>query len=137
MRTVPTLSSSRRPLATVLLAVLAAGAALSFAFAAALVTSVISAAPASAHAVLVKITPTANAQLTTAPTQVVVEFNQPVSTNFARVVVTTAAGVDVAQGKATVLGAKVTQALIPDLTSGHYRVAFGVTSNDGHPVTGE
>ena len=135
MRTLPILS--RRSLPTVLPTVLAAGAALSFAFGAALVTSVISAAPASAHAALVKITPTANAQLTTAPMQVVVEFNEPVSTNFATVAVTTAAGVTVSSGKPTVLGGKVTQALSPDLASGEYRVAYQVTSDDSHPVTGE
>ena len=129
--------SSRRPLASVWPTVLAVGVLLSFALGAALVTSVISAAPASAHAVLVKVTPAANARLTTAPTQVVVEFNQPVSMSFARVVVTTAAGVSVTQGTATVLGAEVTQALSPGLTPGEYRVAFGVTSSDGHPVTGE
>jgi methionine-rich copper-binding protein CopC len=126
-------SSSRRPLATVV----AAGLALSFAFGTALVTSVISAAPASAHAALVKITPAAGAQLTAAPTQVVLEFDEPVSTAFATVVVTNATGVSVAQGKATVLGAKVTQALGPNMASGAYRVAFQVTSDDGHPVTGE
>ena len=118
-------------------ALLVAGVALSFALGAALVTSVVSAAPASAHAVLVKITPAAGARLTTAPTQVVVELNEPVNTRFARVVVTTAAGISVSQGTATVLGAEVTQALSPGLASGEYRIAFGVTSSDGHPVTGE
>lgn len=126
-------STSRRPLA----AVVAAGLALSFAFGAALVTSVISAAPASAHAALIKITPDADAQLTTAPTQVVLEFDEPISTTFATVVVTTAAGVNVARGRPTVLGAKVTQALIPDMASGDYRVAYRMVSDDGHPVSGE
>jgi methionine-rich copper-binding protein CopC len=130
-------SSSHRPVPSVLQAVLAAGCALSFVFGAALVTSVITAAPASAHAALVKITPAAGARLTKAPAQVVAEFNEPVSSNFATVVVTTAAGAGVARGKATVLGGKVTQALSPDLASGDYAVAFRVTSDDGHPVTGE
>jgi methionine-rich copper-binding protein CopC len=133
MKLVSVHPSSRRPLATVV----AAGVALAFAFGAALVTSVISAAPASAHAVLVGITPAANAQLTTAPTKVVVEFDEPVSTNFATVVVTNAAGASVATGKAAVLGAKVTQALSPALSSGAYRIAYQVTSDDGHPVSGE
>src|SRR5665647_3912023 len=99
--------SSRRSLATVL----ATGMAVSFALGASLVTSVISAAPASAHAALVKITPDADARLTNAPTQVVLEFDEPVSATFATIVVTTAAGLSVARGKPTVLGAKVTQAL--------------------------
>jgi len=118
-------------------AVLAAGIALSFALGAALVTSVISAAPASAHAVLVRITPAARAQLTTAPTQVVVGFNEPVSSTFVTVAVTSAAGTNVAQGEATVEGATVTQLLSPGLASGDYRIAFRVTSNDGHPISGE
>jgi copper resistance protein C len=125
--------SPRRPLA----AVLAAGAALSFAFGAALVTLVIGAAPASAHAGLLKITPAANAQLTTAPAQVVVEFNEPVSNKFVTVVVTTDAGVSVARGKPTVLGGKVTQELSPNMASGGYRITYRVVSEDGHPVTGE
>jgi methionine-rich copper-binding protein CopC len=126
-------ASARRPLATLL----GAGVALSFAFGAALVTSVISAAPASAHAVLIKVTPGDGAQLTTAPTQVVVEFNEPLSATFVTVVVTNDAGRGVAKGKASVQGATVTQALSPNLGSGGYRIAFRVTSDDGHPVTGE
>lgn len=125
--------SSRRSLATVL----ATGMAVSFALGASLVTSVISAAPASAHAALVKITPDADARLTNAPTQVVLEFDEPVSATFATIVVTTAAGLSVARGKPTVLGAKVTQALSPTMASGGYRVAFRVVSNDGHPVSGQ
>jgi copper resistance protein C len=137
MMTMFSRSAARRPLAAVLQAVLAAGVALSFAFGAALVTSVISAAPASAHAVLVKITPAASAKLTTAPSQVVVEFNETVGSTFTTVVVTNATGLNVARGKPTVLGATVTQALSPDLTSGEYRVVYRVSSDDGHPVTGD
>lgn len=125
--------SPRTPLATAL----AAGVAMSFALGAALVTSVITAAPASAHAVPVKITPAADAQLTTAPTEVVLEFDEPVGATFATVVVTAAAGITVARGKPTVLGTKVTQQLSPGLASGGYRVAFRVVSDDGHPVSGE
>jgi methionine-rich copper-binding protein CopC len=126
-------SSTRRPLSTLL----GAGVALSFAFGAALLTSVIGAAPASAHSVLVSITPQEGAELTTAPTKVVLVFNEPVSTTFVTVVVTNTAGVSVAKGKARVLGGTVTQALSPDMASGGYRVAYRVTSDDGHPVTGE
>ncbi|HEY5182517.1 MAG TPA: copper resistance CopC family protein [Dermatophilaceae bacterium] len=106
-------------------------------FGLAAVTSVVSAAPASAHAELVRITPDVDAQLTTAPKDVVLEFNEPVSTSFATVVVTSAAGVSVTSGKPTVIGATVTQTLVPHLATGTYRVAYRVVSNDGHPVTGE
>ena len=130
-------SAARRHLAAVLPTVLAAGVALSFAFGAALVTSVISAAPAAAHAVLVKITPAADAKLTIAPSQVVMEFNEPVGSTFTTVVVTNAAGVNLSSGKPTVLGGKVTQTLSPEMASGDYRIAYQVSSGDGHPVTGE
>jgi len=111
--------------------------ALSSALGAGLVTSVVSAPPASAHAELVKISPSANAQLTTAPARVLGEFNEPVSTSFATVVVTSGGGVSVARGTPTVSGSTITQALKFDLPSGSYRIAYRVTSDDGHPVTGE
>jgi methionine-rich copper-binding protein CopC len=130
---VPSASAPPRRLATVL----AAGFALTFALCAALLTSVISAGPASAHAVLLTISPAANAKLTAAPAQVVLKFDDPVSSNFATVLVTDAAGRNVAKGKPTVLGAKVTQALSPDMASGAYRIAYQVTSDDGHPVSGQ
>jgi copper resistance protein C len=128
-----TLSWSRGHLARVL----TVGVALSFAWGAVVVTALVSAAPASAHAALVKITPNADATLTTAPTEVVLQFDEPVSPTFATVVVTTAAGVNVARGKPTVLGARVTQPLSPAIASGGYRIAYRVVSNDGHPVSGE
>ena len=59
------------------------------------------------------------------------------SASFATVVVTTSAGVSVTSGKPAVVGAKVSQALVPRMAAGVYRVAFGVVRNDGHPVAGE
>lgn len=109
----------------------------SSAFGLAMVTSVVTAASASAHAELVKITPDVDAQLTAAPKDVVLEFSEAVSASFATVVVTTSAGVSVTSGKPTVVGAKVTQALVPGMAAGAYRVAYRVVSNDGHPVAGE
>jgi len=117
--------------------VLVVSVMVSFAFGITVLTSVISAAPASAHAVLVKITPSPGAQLTTAPHTVVLEFDEPMSPTFATVVVTTAGGLPVTRGKPTVQGNTVTQPLILGMASGSYRVAFRVVSNDGHPVSGE
>lgn len=130
-------SRSRRTDASALARVLAVGATLSLALGVMVLTSVINAAPASAHAALVKITPNPGAQLATAPQAVVLEFNEPISPTFATVVVTTAGGLTVARGKPTVRGATVTQPLSPGMTSGGYRVAFRVVSVDGHPVSGE
>lgn len=126
------LSTPRHLLSTVMVAVVASSA-----FGFAMVTSVVTAASASAHAELVRITPDVDAQLTTAPKEVVMEFSEAVSASFATVVVTTSAGVSVTSGKPTVVGTKVTQALVPRMAAGAYRVAFRVVSNDGHPVAGE
>ena len=125
-------STSHRYLSAVTVAVVASSA-----FGFAMVTAVVTAASASAHAELVKITPNVDARLTTAPKDVVLEFSEPVNTSFATVVVTSAAGVSVTSGKPAVVGATVTQALVPRLAAGDYRVAFRVVSNDGHPVAGE
>jgi copper resistance protein C len=124
---------SRRSLAMML----TSGLMLSLALSAVMVLSVVGAAPASAHAVLVKITPLAGAELTTEPTEVVLEFDEPVNSTFATVVVSTARGVSVTRGKPAVLGGTVRQPLSPSMTSGVYRVAYRVVSNDGHPVSGE
>ncbi len=132
MRTMPSPSLSRP-----WLGVVAAGIAMSFALGATAVVSVVAAAPAAAHTALIKITPYAGAQLTAAPTKVVLEFNEPVSRTFATVVVSTTAGVAVTRGKPMVLGARVTQLLSTELASGHYRVAYRLVSADGHPVSGE
>jgi methionine-rich copper-binding protein CopC len=126
-------SPSRGRLTTVV----ALGIAIRFALGAALFTSVISAAPASAHAVLLQTMPAANAALTAPPTQVVLKFDEPVGTTFAKVLVTSAGGANAARGKPSVLGGTVTQALRPGLLAGSYRIVYQVTSDDGHPVSGE
>jgi len=118
-------------------ALLAAGIACSNALVAAAFILVISAAPASAHTALVRITPGADAQLTTAPTKVLLEFSEPVSETFATVVVRNPAGVSVTRGKPTVMGTSVTQPLSTDLASGGYLVAYRLVSGDGHAVSGE
>jgi copper resistance protein C len=92
---------------------------------------------AQAHAVLRSISPADGAQLTQAPTQVVLTFDEPVSTTFATVTVTDAAGDSVVSGRTKADGATVTQALKGDLPSGKYSVAYRVVSDDGHPVSGK
>ncbi len=122
----------RRQMSPVLAAALTASA-----LGVALFTAVFSATSAAAHAELVTITPEQNARLTMAPTEVVLEFSEPVSESFATVLVTTTGGADVTRGKPAVVGDRITQALNPSLGAGTYRVAFRVVSSDGHPVTGE
>lgn len=122
----------RRQMSLVLVAALTASA-----LGLAVFTTVISATSAAAHAELVKITPERNARLTVAPTEVVLEFSEPVSASFATVLVTTTGGAVVTRGTPAVVGARVTQALNPRLDAGTYRMAFRVVSADGHPLTGE
>ena len=97
-------------------------------------SSIIMATGADAHAALRSISPKDGSSLATAPTQVVLTFNEPISTSFATVSVTGADGA-VSAGKAAVDGVTVTQALAPDLANGSYTVAYRVVSEDGHPVS--
>ena len=117
------------------LAGLLAGCAL--AVTGALGSVVTSAAPASAHASLVRATPADGATLTSAPSQVVLQFDDPISTSFATLVVTGPDGHDVTAGKPSVSGSTLTGALEGGLPPGAYRTAFRVVSDDGHPVTGQ
>ena len=95
---------------------------------------VVFAVGADAHTALKTVSPKDGAQLTTAPTQVVLTFDDPISESFATVTVTGPGG-SVGSGRAVVDGAVVTQALRPGLADGRYTVAFRVVSADGHPVS--
>jgi len=96
-----------------------------------------SAAPASAHATLTRITPADGAVLTTAPTRVELTFDEAVNPSFATLVVTGPSGEDVTGGAAVVKGSHVSGPLSGGLGSGDYRVAWRVVSDDGHPVSGQ
>lgn len=97
-------------------------------------SSLIMATGADAHAALKSISPKDGASLAAAPTTVVLTFNEPISTSFATVTVTGSDGV-VSAGKTVVDGVTVTQALAPDLANGRYAVTYRVVSEDGHPVS--
>jgi copper resistance protein C len=114
--------------------VLVAGA---LALAGAFTSVVTGAAPASAHAVLVKATPADGAVLRAAPTSVVLQFDDPISTSFATLTVTGPDGSTVSPGKASVSGTTVSAALDDGLEPGRYRTVFRVVSEDGHPVNGQ
>ncbi|GHE83870.1 copper resistance protein [Amycolatopsis deserti] len=92
---------------------------------------------ADAHNVLVRSDPAANATLTTAPSAVTLEFNEPVDHGFNEITVTGPDGVSQwAAGPATVAGSRVTTALRPLGPAGAYTVSFRIVSQDGHPVSG-
>ena len=101
----------------------------------AVVSSLATALAASAHTSLKSMTPVSGSTATTAPTQVVLTFTEPVSKSFAAVTVTDNRGATVTAGRATVTGATVTQPLRP-LRDGSYAVVYRVVSADGHAVSG-
>lgn len=99
-------------------------------------SSLVAATGASAHAALKSSSPRDGASLSAAPTEVALTFSEEVSTSFATVSVTSAAGRSVGRDTPAVSGATVTQPLDVGLASGAYMVSFRVVSKDGHPVSG-
>jgi methionine-rich copper-binding protein CopC len=97
-------------------------------------SQVVFAVGADAHTALKSVSPKDGARLASAPTEVVLTFDDPISESFAAVTVTGPGG-SVGSGRATVQGAVVTQPLESGLGDGTYTVAFRVVSADGHPVS--
>lgn len=93
------------------------------------------AAPASAHTELRSSAPATDEQLTTAPTQVELVFTDTVLAIGTQIVLTGPGG-EVAAGEAAVDGDAVTASLPADLPDGAYEVAWRVTAEDGHPISG-
>lgn len=116
----------RTTLATVALATLAALAV---------------ATPASAHDELVSSTPTADEQLTAAPTEVVLTFSNNLLTldenSGTAMTVADESGRDWVAGEPTILADTVTVPLADGMPDGAYRVTWQVVSSDGHPTSGE
>ena len=91
--------------------------------------------PVQAHAVLLAAEPQDGARLDTAPPDVRLEFNEPVTP--ARVRILDGDGVEVAGPDAVMAhGSMVHVALPADLRDGGYVVSYRVVSLDGHPVVG-
>ena len=90
---------------------------------------------ASAHDILQKTTPADGATLTTMPSTVSLQFSEPPLAIGTQVLVKGPSG-DVADGKPTIEGSTVVQAVSPDAPAGSYTVTYRVTSDDGHPVGG-
>jgi methionine-rich copper-binding protein CopC len=95
------------------------------------------AAPASAHASLVGVTPADGQQLLLAPTAVVLTFSEPIDARFVDVVVD-AGGQPLVVEAPRVEGVDVVQPL-PALPAegGSVLVRYRVVSADGHPIDGQ
>ena len=100
----------------------------------AVLSSLATALAASAHAALTSVTPVDGTTVAEAPAEVVLTFNEAISTSFAAVTVTDGQGASVTRGRPAVAGPTVTQALAP-VGSGTYTVSFRVVSEDGDAVS--
>jgi methionine-rich copper-binding protein CopC len=88
-----------------------------------------------AHSVLISMSPADGSTVSTAPSQVLLTFNENIQDIGAGVVVTSPDGTRVDSGPPSILDATVTERLKPLILSGHYMVSYRVVSADGHPVT--
>ena len=88
-----------------------------------------------AHAALVETTPADGARLEAPPAEVVLRFNEPVTTMAMRLL--DASGAPAALRTApTAQGNEVRITVPSDLRAGQYLLSFRVTSLDSHPVGG-
>lgn len=102
---------------------------------AAAVLAIAGALPASAHASLVRSSPTADSTLTAVPPEVALTFNEEINPQFASVTVRSGS-TTASTGDLEVDGATIYQPIDPEMPAGTYTVAYRVTSADGHPVSG-
>ena len=102
---------------------------------ASLVTLVVSAGVAAAHAKLESMTPTDGSSMAAPPTKVVLTFNEPVGSNGTQVQVKAPNGTNVANGAVQVVDNTVTQPVGAMIEAGKYTVEARVVSADGHPIT--
>lgn len=72
-----------------------------------------------------------------APEEVTLTYSGQIATVGATVQVTDEDGQEVTDGDPEVEGTSVVQDLVDDLPDGEYAVAWRVTSEDGHPISGE
>jgi hypothetical protein len=93
--------------------------------------------PASAHDSLAGSSPADGATVDVAPASVDLSFTQPPLAIGSQVQVTGPDGGVVNAGDLVLSDTTASQPLAPDLPAGAYRVAWRVTSSDGHPISGE
>ncbi len=94
------------------------------------------AAPASAHDELVASSPAVDDVLSTAPTEVSLQFSADVLTMGTVVVIADADGVDWAASAPVIDGNSVTVPVLPDMPAAGYELRWRVVSSDGHPISG-
>lgn len=90
---------------------------------------------ASAHSELVSSSPSTGETLNTVPTEVVLTFSEEVNKDLNEIQVTDGEGIEMTDGDPVIVGATVTQALLPDVHPGSYSITYKVVSADGHPIS--
>ena len=103
------------------------------------VLSVLLAAPASAHTVLLSSDPANGSRLTQSPASVTLRFNEQVGLRLGYLRVTDSSGQRVDNGPASHpggVGSSVSVPLRSDLGDGSYLASYRVISADSHPVAG-
>lgn len=98
--------------------------------------SVLVAAPAVAHTSLVAVDPANGSTVASTPAAVVLTLTEPAVALGTQVVVTGPQG-QASTGTAQLVDNTVRQELVAGAPAGQYAVAWRVTSEDGHPITGE
>lgn len=92
---------------------------------------------ASAHSSVVGSVPEAGAQLEAGPARASVTFNEDLQVSYPSMTVTGPDGNLWSKGEPTVDGRTITIALGDLGPVGEYKIAYRVTSADGHPVSGK
>lgn len=103
-----------------------------------LIPILFTAAPASAHAHLVKSLPSAGAVLAAGPSEVVLTFDQPIQAfpGANGIVVTGPKSSHWACGRARINGNTLTASMSEVGPPGRYQIHYRVLGADGHPITG-
>lgn len=91
--------------------------------------------PAAAHAYLVDSTPQDDAAVDESPTEIILEFNEPLEPEFTQVAIVDRDERPLDLDEPEVDGPLVTQP-VGELAPGTYEVNYRVGSADGHPVSG-
>jgi len=94
------------------------------------------ASPALAHATLTASNPAEGAQVATAPTQLTLTFNEPVSPDQVTITVTGPGGATWQVGAITGTDTTLTAPVQPAGPAGPYTMSYSIQSADEHPVTG-
>ena len=95
------------------------------------------AAPAHAHAVLESSVPAGSSVLDTAPTDITLDFDEPVTVEAGGIRLLDSAGKQITLGQPERgTDASIVVSFVPDLKDGAYVVAWQVISQDGHPASG-